>query len=408
MKINWNRKYTTVAFYVILVTLLIFTIITLYSNGTFSNLLTSVFNGFQSVASGLVIFYLVKPLFLLFDGKVFGFLGRKKKYLLQRFFSSSVTVILLTGFLLVNIIFTLPNVLQDISELSNNLQDYVINFNKMLESHESQYFPTIFPQIAKVLIDFANNLLKIIENLLPRIEVLFNLLLNISVILVLGMIFSAIYMYRYEDREAEFKYISHVVLKEKNYTRLGNLAKKAADTCIPFYRKNFLNSLGIGILVYLFLLICGIEYAPIIGVAAFVFTLIPVFGHALTYIAASSIIFIIDWKVGIFFSLFLLALLICDYIFIYRKFVGKLGLTSEWILIILLILLGFTSFIGILVGVPVCSVVYTLIKEKIEMKLEKKKAESTTGNETVSQEEISEDTSETNTDNTSEINSDNT
>ena len=393
MKINWNKKYTSISIHVIFVIFVLFTIYYILSSNSFSNIFLSLLRSLESIVFGIVLFYLIKPAFEFIDGKIFGFIGKKKSYLLQRLVSFFVIFIILLGFILVNLIFTLPNVLLNISDATDNMQEYVSNFSNTVNNHESQYFPTLYPQVAKVMVEVSNWVISILQKILPQLEDMVTILLNVSMVITFGFVFCCIYMYRYEDREAEFKYIAHTIFKDKAYNKIAYIVDKTDKNCIKFYRGNILNSIVVSILVFLFLYIFKISYSPLIAIIVFLSMLVPIFGQILSYIISNTIVFVLNWKVGIGYSIFLIVVLVLDYIFLYKKLVGKLGLPSSWILMAAIILLGFLNIPGLLFGVPIFAVIYTIVKDKIDKVIQNRKLKTDPPIEENTEENIEKDNS---------------
>ena len=85
MKIEWNKKYSTIACYaaivIFCVVLCVFLILDFNKFLHYAKNFLSVFN---PVFYGILITYLLSPLVGFFERKVFGFLDKKGRYRLRR------------------------------------------------------------------------------------------------------------------------------------------------------------------------------------------------------------------------------------------------------------------------------------------------------------------------------------
>lgn len=80
MKLSWNRKYTTIAVYVALVLLAAsFIVFFFLNNNDFGRYVKKLFSAVSPLLYGVIIAYLLNPIVVLFDKKVFVFLDKKRE-----------------------------------------------------------------------------------------------------------------------------------------------------------------------------------------------------------------------------------------------------------------------------------------------------------------------------------------
>ena len=122
----------------------------------------------------------------------------------------------------------------------------------------------------------------------------------------------------------------------------------------------------LGTLCCIGMLILRLPYALPVSVIIATLSLIPIFG---AWIGAATGAFLIVFQSPIKALWFLIFLLILQQVegnLIYPKVVGKsVGLPGLWVLAAVTIGGGAFGVLGMLLGVPVCSVVYTLVQDFI-------------------------------------------
>ena len=86
MKLNFNKKYTTIAIYACLVIIFTMLCVFLVINDTAVSSITAKVNDFMiPILVGLLITYLVNPIYSFFDRKVFVFIiGKNEEKLAKR------------------------------------------------------------------------------------------------------------------------------------------------------------------------------------------------------------------------------------------------------------------------------------------------------------------------------------
>ena len=95
MKLSWNKKYTTIAVYVALVLLVAsFIVFFFLNNNDFGGYIKKFFSALSPIIYGVIIAYLLNPIVVFFDTKVFSFLNKKGKRRLRRGLSVAATMII--------------------------------------------------------------------------------------------------------------------------------------------------------------------------------------------------------------------------------------------------------------------------------------------------------------------------
>ena len=136
------------------------------------------------------------------------------------------------------------------------------------------------------------------------------------------------------------------------------------------------DSLIVGVICYIVMLIFGWPYPVLISLIIGVTNMIPVFGPFIGAIPALFLLFIVDPSAALWFALFIIILQQID-----GNIIGPLilqdsmGLPSLWIMFAIILGGGFFGLVGMFLGVPVFAVVYVIIKEIVNQRLIDKEIE---------------------------------
>ena len=114
-------------------------------------------------------------------------------------------------------------------------------------------------------------------------------------------------------------------------------------------------------------------YALLIGILIAFTALIPIFGAFIGCATAAFLIFMVSPKQAVLFILVFLILQQLEGNLIYPHVVGgSVGLPSIWVLAAVTIGGNLMGIVGMLIFIPTVSVIYTLFREWVYARLEKK------------------------------------
>ena len=125
-------------------------------------------------------------------------------------------------------------------------------------------------------------------------------------------------------------------------------------------------NLLIGILTFIILSICKMPYTLLISVIIGITNIIPFFGPFFGAIPSVIIVLFVSPTKALWLVLIIFIIQQIDGNIIGPKILGdSIGVSAFWILFSLLIFSKLLGFVGMIVGVPIFAVVYTLIKEML-------------------------------------------
>ena len=183
---------------------------------------------------------------------------------------------------------------------------------------------------------------------------------------LLALVFSLYLLAQQETLLAQSRRLLRRILPQKAADRLMHLLSLANNAFSSFVTGQVTEAFILGTLCCIGMLILRLPYALPVSVIIASLSLIPIFG---AWIGAATGAFLIVFQSPIKALTFLIFLLILQQVegnLIYPKVVGKsVGLPGLWVLAAVTVGGGAFGVLGMLLGVPVCSVVYALVQDFI-------------------------------------------
>lgn len=245
--------------------------------------------------------------------------------------------------------------------IGNILQD-----NPVIERN----FMQLYDQFTQEIMTWVQNialpqLVGLMTSVMSTVSALFNVLVGVII---------ALYILNSKDTFcAQSKKIVYSLLP-------AGISNKVIDRVAHLHRVfggfiigKIIDSMIIGVICFVGLQIMGIPYAMLISVIIGVTNVIPFFGPFIGAIPSAILIFVISPVQAIYFVVFILLLQQFDGNILGPKILGdSTGLSSFWVMFAILVFGGIFGFVGMVVGVPIFAVIYSIIKEAIEYLLVKK------------------------------------
>ncbi|OZV13888.1 hypothetical protein CIW83_00125 [Tissierella sp. P1] len=152
---------------------------------------------------------------------------------------------------------------------------------------------------------------------------------------------------------------------------IGNLSNNIFSS---FLTGQLLEALIIGGLFFISMNIFGFPYALMISIIIAITALIPMIGAFIGCAVGVFLILVVDTKMAFWFIIMFLIIQQIEGNLIYPHVVGKAsGLPSIWILVAVTVGGSLFGVLGILLFIPIGSIIYTLLSESINYRLKLKK-----------------------------------
>lgn len=191
---------------------------------------------------------------------------------------------------------------------------------------------------------------------------------------VIAFAFSFYLLAQKEKLSVASKKTLYAFFNKEKVNRFLRFIKLTDQTFTNFVTGQLLEAVIIGVLCFIGMLLFRMPYAAVISVLVGTTALIPVFGAFIgTAIGAFLILFVSPMK-AVWFVVFIVVLQQLEGNLIYPKVVGKsVGLPGIWVLTAVTIGGNLMGVVGILISVPACAVLYTLLRQTVGSRLKEKK-----------------------------------
>ncbi len=374
MEINWNRKYNTIAMYsfIVIASSILFFLV-LSGLDKFSQVLGSYFSAFYPFIYGFVIAYLVNFLLNFFKKQLEKIPALKKIKESLFHILALLLAYLVSGFLVyLFIVFIFPQLFASISGFIRNTPDYVRSTTEYIKDlYNDIHLP---PEVVGFINDRLDELAvfssAVARDLIPMaISFLGNAALSVWN-LFLGIIIS-IYMLAEKERFISLaKKISYGVFNVKIADEILVILRRTQKIFSNFLGGKILDSLIIGVLTFIILTLVNMPYALLVSFIIAVTNIIPFFGPFIGAVPSVIIIFFESPTMAFWFLIIIFIIQQLDGNVIGPKILGdSLGISPFWILFAILLGGKFFGFIGLIIGVPLFVLIYSILKELVEVRL---------------------------------------
>ena len=184
--------------------------------------------------------------------------------------------------------------------------------------------------------------------------------------LLISMIVSIYLLVRKDIFAAQSKKIVYSLFRTDIADLIVGEARNAYRIMSGFINGKLLDSLIIGILCLICCNIFKFPYPALIAVIVGVTNIIPFFGPFIGAIPCGLLIFLVNPIQAVYFAVFILALQQFDGNILGPKILGdSTGLASFWVLFSILLFGGLFGFAGMVLGVPVFAMIYSVISRLV-------------------------------------------
>ncbi len=305
---------------------------------------------------------------------------KTKKKKLRRglsFLSTVVFVFLILGLILFLVIPELVRTFENISEM-------VPEFAKKTSAWLSdiiERFPVLGDYIKEMdlsLDSLGNSLLGVVKSsgddvagfALNLITVFFGGALNVF----LGFVFAAYILFDKENLGRQVRRLFYAYFPEKRVDQFIGVLGIIDRIFHNFVTGQLTEAVILGSMFVVAMFIFGFPYAVLVGVLVAVTAIIPVVGAFIAMFIGAFLIFVVNPIQALWFIFLFLVIQQIENNFIYPKVVGSsVGLPGIWVLAAVMIGGGLFGVLGVLLAVPVSSVIYTLLKRDVAHQLKDEK-----------------------------------
>ncbi|MFV0380385.1 MAG: AI-2E family transporter [Anaerorhabdus sp.] len=282
-----------------------------------------------------------------------------------------ILVFLVTSILVVII----PQTYSSALRLSKNITSYIDNFDNVIDNTaNNQLIDQITYFIWSYGEEIATSVLVMIKNSLPIIIDYSFSAIRMVMNAFIGLFIAAYLMIDKEKLKLQTKKFCYAFFPQKKVDEGIVVARLTATKFKQFIVGKSIDSLIIGFLCFIGMLLMDMDYAVLISVIIGVTNMIPIFGPFIGAVPGFIVLFIVSPTQSLIFVVWVLILQQFDGNILGPRILGNsVGLSSFWVMFSIIIGGGLFGVVGMFLAVPIFAVIYILIKNIVESKLKNKK-----------------------------------
>ncbi len=347
----------------------------------------TVWRVFGVVITGLAMAFVLNVPLKLFENRVFYGMSEDRRPLvrkLRRPVSLVFALVVSLGLIGILIAVVLPQLTATVAEVAarlpeyissavNWLNDFLAGFGIEIESLKNFTvdWEKVFSELTTYLKEGSANVdgSSVVDTVTGVGTSVVSTVMNTFLGLVV-----AVYILAQKERIGRFtRCCIDAFLPQKAASGLARIASMASETFSNFVAGQLADSCILGILCYICMRIFRFPYPEVISVVIGVTSLVPMVGSFIGEVIGALLILIVSPLKALLFVVMVLAIQQVDGAFIYPRIVGRsVGLPGVAVFCAVIVGGNVAGVIGAMIGVPVCALVYALLREAVDARLRRR------------------------------------
>ena len=329
---------------------------------------------FLPLIVGIAIAFIINVPMKQIERKVFNIDKRKHKKMI-RVISLVLSIVIIFGVIGLILFLVIPELISAINLVGQTIpKDFTwVNdiANKLSDLYPSleQYIKEIDTKsLIETSINSAGSFVTVIIGFLSS-------LISRIIIFFIGFILSIYILLDKENLARQCNKLMTAFVSDDVRNNVIKVVKLSNTTFTNFITGQCLDAILIATLLFIIMSLLHIPYALIIAVLFAITALIPYIGAFIALAVGVLLIAVTNPIMSLWYVIIFFALQQLDENFTYPKIVGKsVGLPALLALLAALIGGSVFGFIGVIISIPLSSIIYALFREYVNERIEKKKA----------------------------------
>lgn len=274
--------------------------------------------------------------------------------------------------------FVLPKLAESIQTFILNLSSYIANvqgwINQLTDYFHLDIAELDLSNLNKTLENLFRQALGFLSGLGTQLLQFTAGIVSLVVTGVLALVFSIYMLSGKEKLLSQCRRVLRAYVPPKFADPITDVIHLTSETFTRFVTGQFVEACILGSLCAIGMLFIQADYAPLIGVTVGASAIIPVAGAYIGAILSAVLLLMVSPLKAFIFLIFLVILQQIEGNVIYPKVVGSsIGLPGIWVLAAVTVGGGLLGLEGVLLSVPVASVLYTLLRRDVRKRLDRQK-----------------------------------
>lgn len=389
MKKIWDTYYVKIALYTLFVIVAAILVYRISSNT--DNIIPHVYAYIKSIIAiftpilyGLLIAYLLNPAVAFFERYLIKWTHSTtfKDFKRLRLLSIIIVYICIFGTLFLTIRFLVPQILDNIKVLFNNLPTYLDELKDIIAQlqhtiNQNISYPDVTQFVNEIinpskvshLVDFAS-LSKAFDHVISGTMNLTGTILN----LIIGIMIASYAVMQKETFTNGSKRLIYALFRQNTANKIISIASESHTTIIRFFVGKSLDSLIIGIICFIVLSIMKNPYALLLSFIVGLFNMIPYFGPFIGAVPAVILTLFEGIPAAIGVAIFIFLLQQFDGLYLGPKILGEsIGITPFWIISAITVGGAIAGPLGMFFASPILAVILSITNRWIDKRLNTKR-----------------------------------
>lgn len=335
---------------------------------------------FPFILGGAIVFVINVPMSFL-EKKIFENVKKENKTArkLARPVSLLLTIVLVVGVIALVIIGVIPQLTKTMGSLMINITDFIPQIKIWIRDffHDNREIMNLVDQVQfnpdqairwgiSLLGNGAGNMMN------TTVSAVGSVVSGLATFFI-AFSFACYVLFQKEKLHVQIRKVLFAFLPKQKADAFLKVCSLTYRTFANFLTGQCLEAVILGCMFVVTLSILRMPYALLIGVLIAFTALIPIFGAFIGCAVGSFLIFMVSPKQAIIFIIVFLVLQQIEGNLIYPHVVGEsVGLPSIWVLAAVTIGGNLMGIVGMLVFIPLLSVVYTIFRKVVYQRLKKR------------------------------------
>lgn len=291
-----------------------------------------------------------------------------------------LTLVILTGIVTLGLVVVIPELGNTITMLLEQIPIAMREAQKWIAGIPDQW-PALAPAIEELNIDWSS----ISASIVGFVQALAAGLVNSGVGIFSGIVsgvatfviaftFSIYVLFQKERLAAQIKQVLYALFPESVSEKVISVAKLSNQVFSNFLSGQCVEAVILGAMFVAAMTIFRMPYAMLTGIVIAFSALIPIFGAFIGCVVGMLLIVMVNPVQALWFLVLFLVLQQVEGNLIYPHVVGNsVGLPSIWVLVAVTLGGNLFGIMGILLFIPLCSVLYALFNGFVKKRLKERK-----------------------------------
>ena len=344
---------------------------------------------FPFILGGAIVFVINVPMSFL-EKKIFENVKKKNKIVrkLKRPISLILTIVLVVGVIALVMFGVIPQLTRTMGTLVTSINDFIPQMQSWIGEffHNNQEIMNLVDQIEfdpdqaikwgiSLLGNGAGNMMN------TTMSAVGSIVSGVATFFI-AFSFACYILFQKEKLHIQIRKVFFAFLPRQKADTFLKVCSLTYRTFANFLAGQCLEAVILGSMFVVTLSILRMPYALLIGILIAFTALIPIFGAFIGCAVGSFLIFMVNPQQAILFVIVFLVLQQIEGNLIYPHVVGEsVGLPSIWVLAAVTIGGNLMGIVGMLVFIPLLSVLYTIFREFVYLRLKKQNIKQVTKTE---------------------------